>query len=51
MLFGFKYGILIDVDLVFDVCFLLNLYYIDKMCLLIGFDEDVYEYVMKWLEM
>lgn len=26
-LFGFKYGVLIDVDFVFDVCLLFNLYY------------------------
>lgn len=50
MLFGFKYGILIDVDFVFDVRFLLNLYYIESMRLLIGKDEEVFFYVMKWNE-
>ncbi|EAE7958038.1 RNase adapter RapZ [Listeria monocytogenes] len=50
MSFGFKYGIPIDADLVFDVRFLPNPHYIDKMRPLTGFDEDVYEYVMKWPE-
>ncbi|HBM4513712.1 TPA: RNase adapter RapZ [Listeria innocua] len=48
--FGFKYGIPIDADLVFDVRFLPNPHYIDKMRPLTGLDEDVYEYVMKWPE-
>lgn len=50
MLFGFKYGVFIDVDLVFDVCFLLNFYYIDYMCFKIGFEEEVFFYVLKWME-
>ncbi|EAE7251422.1 RNase adapter RapZ [Listeria monocytogenes] len=50
MSFGFKYGIPIDADLVFDVGFLPNPHYIDKMRPLTGLDEDVYEYVMKWPE-
>ncbi|MCE8147172.1 RNase adapter RapZ [Listeria monocytogenes] len=50
MSFGFKYGIPIDADLVFDVRFLPNPHYIDKMRPLTGIDEDVYEYVMKWPE-
>ncbi|CAM3335498.1 RNase adapter RapZ [Listeria monocytogenes] len=50
MSFGFKYGIPIDADLVFDVHFLPNPHYIDKMRPLTGLDEDVYEYVMKWPE-
>ncbi|EHM8332918.1 RNase adapter RapZ [Listeria monocytogenes] len=50
MSFGFKYGIPIDADLVFDVRFLPNPHYIDKMHPLTGLDEDVYEYVMKWPE-
>ncbi|ACK38488.1 RNase adaptor protein RapZ [Listeria monocytogenes] len=50
MSFGFKYGIPIDADLVFDVRFLPNPHYIDKMRPLTGLDEDVYEYVMKWPE-
>lgn len=39
--FGFKYGILIDVDYVFDVCFLFNLYWDLKLCLMIGLDKLV----------
>lgn len=39
--FGFKYGILIDVDYVFDVCFLFNLYWDLKLCFMIGFDKLV----------
>ncbi|HAB9658697.1 TPA_asm: RNase adapter RapZ [Listeria monocytogenes] len=50
MSFGFKYGIPIDADLVFDVRFLPNPHYIDKMRPVTGLDEDVYEYVMKWPE-
>ncbi|EDO0827782.1 RNase adapter RapZ [Listeria monocytogenes] len=50
MSFGFKYGIPIDADLVFDVRFLPNPHYIDKMRPLTGLDQDVYEYVMKWPE-
>ncbi|AGR07870.1 RNase adapter RapZ [Listeria monocytogenes] len=50
MSFGFKYGIPIDADLVFDVRFLPNPHYIDKMRPLTGLNEDVYEYVMKWPE-
>lgn len=50
MSFGFKYGIPIDADLVFDVRFLPNPHYIDKMRPLTGLDKYVYEYVMKWPE-
>lgn len=50
MSFGFKYGLPIDADLVFDVRFLPNPHYIDKMRPLTGLDEDVYNYVMKWPE-
>ncbi|MHB1627778.1 MAG: RNase adapter RapZ [Bacilli bacterium] len=46
--FGFKYGIPIDADLVFDVRFLPNPYYIDTLRLRSGRDPDVYDYVMKW---
>lgn len=34
--FGFKYGLLMDVDMVMDVWFLLNLYWVDELWLLIG---------------
>ncbi|AQY50124.1 RNase adapter RapZ [Listeria sp. FSL L7-1582] len=50
MSFGFKYGLPIDADLVFDVRFLPNPHYIDKMRPLTGLDKDVYNYVMKWPE-
>ncbi|WP_041304162.1 RNase adapter RapZ [Kyrpidia tusciae] len=46
--FGFKYGVPIDADLVFDVRFLPNPYYLDALRPLTGLDLDVYEYVMKW---
>ncbi|MBI5974074.1 RNase adapter RapZ [Staphylococcus canis] len=48
--FGFKHGIQIDADLVFDVRFLPNPYYVEELRPLTGLDEDVYKYVMKWKE-
>lgn len=45
--FGFKYGIPSDADLVFDVRFLPNPYYIEELRLLSGNDREVREYVMK----
>ena len=45
--FGFKYGIPSDADLVFDVRFLPNPYYIEVLRLLSGNDCEVREYVMK----
>lgn len=48
--FGFKYGIPIDADLVFDVRFLPNPHYIEQLRPFTGQDNDVYEYVMKWPE-
>ncbi|MGV3464624.1 MAG: RNase adapter RapZ [Heyndrickxia sp.] len=50
MSFGFKHGIPIDADLVFDVRFLPNPYYIQHMRPKTGLDQDVYEYVLKWNE-
>ena len=44
--FGFKYGIPSDSDLVFDVRFLPNPYYIPALKPQTGNDRDVYEYVM-----
>ena len=44
--FGFKYGIPADADLVFDVRFLPNPYYVDELRPLTGNDEGVYRYVM-----
>lgn len=48
--FGFKYGVPIDSDLIFDVRFLPNPHYVDHLRPRTGQDEDVYEYVMKWSE-
>lgn len=44
--FGFKYGIPADADLVFDVRFLPNPYYVDGMRELSGLDDPVRDYVM-----
>jgi UPF0042 nucleotide-binding protein len=46
--FGFKYGIPIDADLVFDVRFLPNPHYIEALRPYTGEDAPVYEYVMQW---
>lgn len=46
--FGFKYGIPIDVDLVFDVRFLPNPYYIDELKPKSGLDREVSDYVMSF---
>lgn len=43
--FGFKYGIPTDADLVFDVRFLPNPYYVDALKAKTGNEEDVQEYV------
>ncbi|MBA4543037.1 MULTISPECIES: RNase adapter RapZ [Thermoactinomyces] len=48
--FGFKHGIPIDADLVFDVRFLPNPHYVDSLRPQTGKDQDVAEYVMKWAE-
>ena len=44
--FGFKYGIPLDSDLVFDVRFLPNPYYISELKPLTGMDKAVYDYVL-----
>lgn len=44
--FGFKYGIPSDADLVFDVRFLPNPYYIEELRPLSGNDKPVQDYVM-----
>lgn len=46
--FGFKYGIPIDVDLVFDVRFLANPYYIPELREKTGEDKEVSGYVMEF---
>ena len=44
--FGFKYGIPSDADLVFDVRFLPNPYYIEDMRYQTGYDTGIREFVM-----
>ena len=48
--FGFKYGIPADADLVFDVRFLPNPFYIDELKYLTGNDRGVQDYVMSFPE-
>ena len=48
--FGFKYGIPVDSDLVFDVRFIPNPFYIPELKPLSGMDEPVREYVLKQQE-
>jgi UPF0042 nucleotide-binding protein len=48
--FGFKYGIPIDADLIYDVRFLPNPHYVNTLRPKTGQDPEVYEYVMKWPE-
>ncbi|MCM3708204.1 MULTISPECIES: RNase adapter RapZ [Cytobacillus] len=50
MSFGFKHGIPIDADLVFDVRFLPNPHYIEHMRPKTGLDAEVSGYVLKWTE-
>lgn len=46
--FGFKYGILLDADLVFDVRFIPNPYYIPELKEHSGEEDVTKEYVFKW---
>lgn len=48
--FGFKYGIPQDVDLIFDVRFLPNPFYIDELKQLTGNNKPVRDYVMSFDE-
>jgi len=48
--FGFKYGVPIDADLIFDVRFLPNPHYVEQLRPNTGREPEVYEYVMKWNE-
>ncbi|MGN1158768.1 MAG: RNase adapter RapZ [Lachnospiraceae bacterium] len=50
MSFGFKYGIPADADLVFDVRFLPNPFYIDELKHKTGEDKEVQDYVMSFPE-
>ena len=46
--FGFKYGIPRDADLVMDVRFLANPYYVESLRDKTGNDQEVQDYVLKW---
>lgn len=46
--FGYKYGIPSDSDLVFDVRFLPNPYYVESLKLCTGNQKEVQDYVMKY---
>lgn len=46
--FGFKYGIPRDADLVMDVRFLPNPYYVESLREKTGNDREVQDYVLKW---
>lgn len=48
--FGFKYGIPTDADLVFDVRFLPNPFYLDELKSKTGNDKEVRDYVMQFPE-
>lgn len=50
MSFGFKHGLPIDADLIFDVRFLPNPHYVDDLRPKTGREESVSNYVMKWPE-
>lgn len=46
--FGFKHGLPLDADLVFDVRFLPNPHYVPSLSSLTGNDAPVKEYVFRW---
>lgn len=48
--FGFKRGIPLDVDLLFDVRFIPNPFYIEELRERTGNEKDVQDYVMQWTE-
>lgn len=48
--FGFKHGMPIDADVVFDIRFLPNPFYIEELKPKTGLDKEVYDYVLKWGE-
>ena len=50
MSFGFKHGIPVDADLVFDVRFLPNPFYIDQLKSKTGNDREVQDYVLSFDE-
>ncbi|NLG87575.1 MAG: RNase adaptor protein RapZ, partial [Firmicutes bacterium] len=48
--FGFKRGLPLDADMVFDVRFLPNPFYVQTLCDGTGLDEAVRKYVLNWPE-
>jgi len=48
--FGFKYGLPLDADLVFDVRFMPNPHYVSHLKPLTGLNQEVAAYVFKWTE-
>ncbi|VBB05466.1 Hypothetical protein LUCI_0676 [Lucifera butyrica] len=46
--FGFKYGIPLDADMVFDVRFLPNPFYVESLRRHSGQEEPVIDYIWKW---
>lgn len=46
--FGFRNGLPLDADLIFDVRFLPNPYYVDSLKALDGNYQEVADYVLKW---
>jgi len=46
--FGYKYGIPLDADMVFDVRFLPNPYYVEALRALPGSSPEVREFVLRW---
>lgn len=46
--FGFKYGIPLDADMVFDVRFLPNPFYVESLRRHSGEEADVSDYIWKW---
>lgn len=47
MSFGFKYGIPIEADMVFDVRFLPNPYYVPELREKTGLDKDVFDFIFR----
>ena len=48
--FGFKYGLPLDADMVFDIRFLPNPYYVEELRPMSGEDKQVQEYIAQWPE-
>ena len=48
--FGFKYGLPMEADLVFDVRFMPNPYYIEELRRKTGLDREVYDYVFSFAQ-